>query len=55
MAVEIASDDRLTLEQQICFTLAAASRDVVSLYRPFLEPLGLTHPQYLLMVALGAS
>jgi DNA-binding MarR family transcriptional regulator len=52
MAVETAPDDRLTLEQQICFSLAVASRDVVSLYRPFLEPLGLTHPQYLLMVTL---
>ncbi len=45
-------DDRLTLEQQICFTLAVAAREVVSLYRPLLEPLGLTHPQYLIMVAL---
>ena len=52
MAVETVPDDRLSLEQQICFTLAVASRDVVSLYRPFLEPLGLTHPQYLLMVTL---
>ena len=54
MTVEIASEDRLTLEQQICFTLAVASRDVVSLYRPFLEPLGLTHPQYLMMVTCGS-
>lgn len=52
MAVETAPEDRLSLEQQICFTLAVAARDVVSLYRPFLEPLGLTHPQYLLMVTL---
>ena len=44
--------DRLTLERQVCFTLAVASREVVSLYRPLLEPLGLTHPQYLVMVAL---
>ena len=52
MAVGIVPENRLTLEQQVCFTLAVASRDVVSLYRPFLEPLGLTHPQYLMMVAL---
>ena len=45
-------DDRLTLEQQVCFTFAVASREVVSLYRPLLEPLGLTHPQYLVMVTL---
>ena len=42
----------LTLEQQVCFALAVASRDVIALYRPFLAPLGLTHPQYLVMVAL---
>lgn len=52
MVADVVPDDRLTLEQQICFTLAVAHRDVVSLYRPFLEPLGLTHPQYLLMVTL---
>jgi MarR family transcriptional regulator, organic hydroperoxide resistance regulator len=45
-------NDRLTLEQQVCFTLAVASREVVSLYRPLLEPLGLTHPQYLVMISL---
>ena len=45
-------DDRLTLEQQVCFSLAVASREVVALYRPLLEPLGLTHPQYLVMVTL---
>ncbi|GAA3571575.1 MarR family transcriptional regulator [Microlunatus spumicola] len=44
--------DRFTLEQQVCFTLSVASREVVSLYRPLLEPLGLTHPQYLVMVTL---
>jgi DNA-binding MarR family transcriptional regulator len=48
-------DDRLTLEQQVCFTLAVAAREVVSLYRPLLEPLGLTHPQYLVMVTLWGA
>jgi DNA-binding MarR family transcriptional regulator len=47
--------DRLTLDQQVCFTLAVASREVVSLYRPLLEPLGLTHPQYLVMVTLWGA
>jgi DNA-binding MarR family transcriptional regulator len=41
-----------TLDQQMCFSLAVASRSVIALYRPLLEPLGLTHPQYLAMVAL---
>ena len=52
MSAGLADDDRLAIEQQVCFTLAVASRDVIALYRPFLEPLGLTHPQYLFMVAL---
>lgn len=45
-------DDVLRLERQVCLRLAVAAREVVSLYRPLLEPLGLTHPQYLVMVAL---
>lgn len=45
-------DDLLTLENQLCFALVTAARNVVSLYRPILEPLGLTHPQYLVMLAL---
>ena len=42
----------LALDRQVCFALAAASRSVIGLYRPVLEPLGLTHPQYLVMLAL---
>ena len=45
-------DDPLALERQVCFALAVASRTVISVYRPVLEPLGLTHPQYLVMLAL---
>jgi DNA-binding MarR family transcriptional regulator len=47
-----AMTDLLALDRQVCFALAAASRSVISLYRPVLEPLGLTHPQYLVMLAL---
>jgi DNA-binding MarR family transcriptional regulator len=46
------SDDQLALDRQVCFALAAASRSVIALYRPVLQPLGLTHPQYLVMLAL---
>jgi len=46
------TDDVLALDRQVCFALAATSRSVVALYRPILEPLGLTHPQYLVMLAL---
>jgi Transcriptional regulators len=48
-------DDPLKLENQVCFALVTAARNVVSLYRPVLEPLGLTHPQYLVMLALWES
>jgi DNA-binding MarR family transcriptional regulator len=44
--------DPLALDRQVCFALAATSRSVIALYRPVLEPLGLTHPQYLVMLAL---
>jgi DNA-binding MarR family transcriptional regulator len=44
--------DLLALDRQVCFALAVASRSVIGLYRPLLEPLRLTHPQYLVMLAL---
>lgn len=44
--------DPLALENQICFALAVASRGVISAYRTVLDPLHLTHPQYLVMLAL---
>ena len=36
----------------MCFAVSVAARSVVALYRPILEPMGLTHPQYLVMLAL---
>jgi DNA-binding MarR family transcriptional regulator len=47
-----ATADPLALDQQVCFALVVAARSVVALYRPVLERLGLTHPQYLVMLAL---
>ncbi|HYN67461.1 MAG TPA: MarR family transcriptional regulator [Ornithinibacter sp.] len=47
-----AAPDLLALDRQVCFALAVASRTVVAIYRPLLEPMGLTHPQYLVMLAL---
>ncbi len=49
------ADDALALERQVCFALAAASRSIVNAYRPVLQPLGLSHPQYLVMLALWGS
>lgn len=46
------ANDMLKLENQLCFSLVTAARNIVAIYRPILEPLGLTHPQYLVMLAL---
>lgn len=51
MAHPSGSED-LLLERQLCFALAVASRSVISAYRPVLKDLDLTHPQYLVMLAL---
>lgn len=40
------------LDEQLCFDLYAASRAVTNAYRPVLTELGLTYPQYLVMVVL---
>ncbi|MGC5247078.1 MarR family winged helix-turn-helix transcriptional regulator [Gordonia sp. DT219] len=47
-----ADDNPLLLERQVCFALAVANRSVLRIYRRVLDPLGLTHPQYLVMLAL---
>lgn len=44
--------DALTLDEQACFAMVVATRSILGVYRPVLEPLGLTHPQYLVMLAL---
>lgn len=41
-----------TLDEQLCFALYAASRAMTSCYRPLLEAIGLTYPQYLVMLVL---
>jgi DNA-binding MarR family transcriptional regulator len=48
-------DNDLLLEQQLCFALTVASRSVVGSYKPVLDKLGLTHPQYLVMLCLWES
>ncbi|MDP3855860.1 MarR family winged helix-turn-helix transcriptional regulator [Phenylobacterium sp.] len=47
-----AAGEALRLDNQLCFALYAASGLVTRAYRPLLEPLGLTYPQYLVMMAL---
>jgi len=50
--VERSAAGPLALDQQVCFALVVAARSVVAVYRPVLERMGLTHPQYLVMLAL---
>lgn len=44
--------EQLKLDNQVCFRLYTASRLVTQAYRPLLEPLGLTYPQYIVMLVL---
>ena len=44
--------EMMKLANQVCFPLYAAARSVVSLYTPFLKPLGLTYTQYLVFLIL---
>lgn len=44
--------DELALERQLCFALYAASRAMTQLYRPVLDDLGVTYPQYLVLLVL---
>lgn len=46
------SADSLKLDSQLCFKLYAASRAVIRAYKPMLDRLGLTYPQYLAMLVL---
>jgi DNA-binding MarR family transcriptional regulator len=45
-------DDLLALDQQLCFALYSASRAMTRAYQPLLEPLGITYPQYLVLLVL---
>ena len=42
----------LALENQLCFPLYAASKELTRRYKPFLDPLGLTYTQYVAMMVL---
>ena len=47
--------DAPRLDRQVCFALYSASRAATAVYRPVLEDLGLTYPQYLVMLVLWES
>lgn len=42
----------ILLKKQLCFPLYAASRQAIKMYRPYLDPLGLTYTQYITMLVL---
>lgn len=46
------TDDLLKLDHQLCFALYSASLAMTKLYKPLLDDLGLTYPQYIAMLAL---
>ena len=52
MASAPTSDDMLKLDNQLCFAIYSTSLAMTRLYKPLLDKLGLTYPQYLVMLAL---
>jgi DNA-binding MarR family transcriptional regulator len=48
----MSTENLLALDAQVCFALYSGSKTVTGIYRDLLEPLGLTYPQYLVMLAL---
>lgn len=48
-------EDRLKLDQQLCFALYSTSLAMTKVYKPLLEAVGLTYPQYLMMLVLWES
>jgi DNA-binding MarR family transcriptional regulator len=52
MAKNIDPDKALLLDNQLCFALYSASLAMTKLYKPLLDELGLTYPQYLVMLVL---
>ncbi len=51
-AADARADAWLALDKQLCFALYSASLAMTKVYKPLLAPLGLTYPQYLVMLAL---
>lgn len=52
---KVPAHELLRLDAQVCFQLYAATNLVTRIYRPLLAPLGLTYPQYLVMLVLWES
>lgn len=52
---ELSLEDPLSLDNQLCFALYAASHAIKKAYRPLLDELGLTYPQYLILLVLWSN
>ncbi|PEK98546.1 MarR family winged helix-turn-helix transcriptional regulator [Bacillus sp. AFS017336] len=46
------NENKLLLENQLCFSIYACSREITKLYRPILDEIGITYPQYLALLSL---
>lgn len=46
------TEDSLHLDNQLCFSIYACSREVTRFYRPYLEEMGITYPQYITLLVL---
>ena len=45
-------EDKLKLDNQLCFAVYVASKEIIKQYKTFLDPLGLTYTQYITLLAL---
>ena len=52
MVNDFMDNEQLKLENQLCFRLYSASRLMMGAYHPYLDPLGITYPQYLVLLVL---
>jgi hypothetical protein len=50
--MQMKNDELLRLENQICFPMYVASRMITRAYQPMLDDMGITYPQYLVLMAL---
>lgn len=48
----MSSNDYLKLDNQLCFAVYACSKEIIRLYRPFLDKLGITYTQYITLLVL---
>lgn len=51
----MSTEDHLQIKNQVCFPLYALSREIIGAYRPFLDALEFTYPQYLVLMVLWES